>query len=341
MLFHNSKLIVGREVGAAFSRALVGSMLAALAASGCADEGIGDGEGADEPTVATQVSSLALLKGDAWAEPALQGTDELTSVGGYTEATWYKGQPYKELISTSQGFCFLAGVQGQFNDGNDQASVFITGGKYGLTGSNTEWAKAICVDWSALKINFNAFEPVRWLSDEFYAISGCNSKYADTWFGDAVTYLTGVGGDLTTPGGSFVIQSEQGSKPSQLLSTHTCGQGTEVFTRGRSMFFGKPHINDMPQFWGPKGQGKTFPNAGYYYVQSNTQASVEMAPTNQAFCYLMGVNGNYNQANDWAWITTKTNSAGQKVWKLQVSDAGSTNGQFVGATAGCYMLSQN
>jgi putative hemolysin len=259
----------------------------------------------------------------------------------YTEVSWYKGEPYRNLISTAQGFCYLAGIQGNFDSDSDQASVFITQGDYGLIGSNTDWAKAICVNWSALKINYNAFEPVRWLSDEFYSIEDCGSQnYADTWLGDAVTYLTGVGGNLAVGGGAFVIQSSKGDKPSQLLSTKNCGSGS-VYTRGRSMFFGKPHINDMPQFWGPNAQGKTYPLAGYYYAQSNTQATVEMAPTDKAFCYLQGVNGNYNHSSDWAWIYRSTNSASKEIWKLGVKDSNPINDKFVGATAACYMLGQN
>jgi hypothetical protein len=271
---------------------------------------------------------------------------ESASTSPYTEVSWYKGEPYKNLISTNQGFCYLAGVQGNFDSDIDQATVFISQGNYGLTGSNTEWAKAICVNWSALKINYNAFTPVRWLSDEFYSIEDCGSQnYANAWFGDAVTYLTGVGGNLAIGGGAFVIQSSKGNVPSQLLSTKNCGSGS-VYTRGRSMFFGKPHINDMPQFWGPKAQGKTYSLAGYYYVQSDLQnsdqqSSVEMAPTDKAFCYLQSINGNYNNKTDWAWIYRSTNSAGKEVWKLAVKDADPVSNKFVGATAACYMLSQN
>ncbi len=267
---------------------------------------------------------------------------EATSTNIYTEATWYKGNSYTNLISADQGFCYLAGVQGNFNDNSDQASVFISQGKYGLTGSNTEWAKAICVDWSALKINFNSFQPVRWLSDEFSSTEDCGSQnYTDTWLGDAVTYLTGVGGNLAIGGGAFVIQSSKGDKPSQLLSTKNCGGSGDVFTRGRSMFFGKPHVKDMPQFWGPNGQGLTYSLAGYYYAQSNGNSTVEMAPTDKAFCYLQSVNGNYNHSSDWAWIYRSVNSTGKEVWKLNVKDSNPVSDKFVGATAACYMLSQN
>ncbi|MET0387414.1 MAG: hypothetical protein ABW321_15705 [Polyangiales bacterium] len=323
--------------------------VAALPLLGCMAEGSAGGLTPDDlaaPDVEASVQALSESEaGHAAVEVVAPPSSERAALAGtagpYTEVQWFKGQSFRPLIPASQGFCYLAGVQGNLDSAGDQATVFISNGQWGVFGSNTEWAKAICLDWSGLKINFNAFEPVRWLSEEFAAIEDCGSQhYVDAWKGDAATFLTGVGGNLAVGGGAFVIQSSKGDKPSQLLSTHNCG-GDEIFTRGRSMFFGKPHINDMPQFWGPNAQGKTYPLAGYYYAQSNTQPVREMAPVDQAFCYMQSVNGHYNHANDWAWVYRGTNSAGKQVWYLGVNDGNPQANKLIGASAACYMLSQN
>ena len=59
---------------------------------------------------------------------------ESAATSPYTMVDWYKGDPAKSLISASQGFCYLAGIQGNFDGPNDQVSVFISQGKYGLYG---------------------------------------------------------------------------------------------------------------------------------------------------------------------------------------------------------------
>ncbi len=267
---------------------------------------------------------------------------ESAATSPYTDVSWHKYYGYTSLISPSQGFCYLAGVQGNLTNGADQISVFMSPwtDEYLLHGSNAQGAKAICVNWSALKINYNAFEPVRWLSDEFQSVEDCGSNYTNTWFGDAVTYLTGVGGNLAAGGGVFAIQSRQGNAPSQLLASKNCGSG-DIYVRGRSMFFGRPHNNDMPQFWGPRAQGKTYSLAGYYVAQSNYQSYVEMAPTDKAFCYLTGVYGNFKDMSDSVYIFRGTNLSGKETWRLSVYDSNPVSGKFVGATAACYMLSQN
>lgn len=267
----------------------------------------------------------------------------------YTEVEWNKGEPSKSLIATDQGFCYLAGIQGNFRWANDQVSVFTLQGKYGLYGTNTEWAKAICVHWSALETSNDAFQPVRWVSDEFSSKGNCwNTKGIDTWWGDAVTYLTGLGGNLAARGGVFVKQSHLGDQPSKLgaFNVHTCDESSEVYARGRSMFFGEPHIYDMPLFWGPDGQGVTFSSAGEYVADSRPnslyKATVEMAPTDQAFCYLKNVHGRYNHTGDWAWIYRNVNAAGKEVWMLNVRDANPVDDDtYVSAHAACYMLEQN
>ena len=260
----------------------------------------------------------------------------------YTEVEWSNGEPAPSLIPTSQGFCYLAGVQGNFSTSADQTGIYISQGQALLVGfNNVEWAKAICVDWSALTLmpNSPTVAPVRWLSDEFQTSTECFAEYRDAWWGDAVTFLTWVGGNFAATGWASITQSSHGNTTSRVSATSSCGDNTRVYARGRSMFFGQPHAQDMPQFRGPNGQGP-YDFAGNYSVASTAQDTLNMAPVDTAFCYLQGVWGTYNHPGDAAWISRETNQAGKMVWKLRVQEGNPVDGKSLSAVAACYMLTQ-
>jgi hypothetical protein len=90
------------------------------------------------PYIVFGVVSLLLTAGSPTGavppeEPAAALASTVT--GPYTEVEC-KGEPSAyPLIPASQGFCYLAGVQGYLNDDNDQAGVYISQGQYGLFGS--------------------------------------------------------------------------------------------------------------------------------------------------------------------------------------------------------------
>jgi hypothetical protein len=106
------------------------------------------------------------------------------------------------------------------------------------------------------------------------------------------------------------------------------------------MFMGQPHVGDLPQFWGPSGAGVPISSAGSYHASTRYTASVEMAPVDQAFCYLTAVWGDFDATYDSVRIYQDINSAGRRIWKLRAYDSNPTNAYGLGASANCYMLAQ-
>ena len=106
------------------------------------------------------------------------------------------------------------------------------------------------------------------------------------------------------------------------------------------MFMGQPHVGDLPQFWGPRGRRVSFANAGQYTVNSRNTSTLNLAPVNQAFCYLSGIWGDFDANGDSVRLYQGYNTAGQMVWKLRAFDSNPTNSSGLGAYTTCYMLAQ-
>jgi hypothetical protein len=265
----------------------------------------------------------------------------------YTTYQW-SGGAWKDLISTNEGFCWLSGLQGNFNSTGEQVDVNHYKGQWtlgGFTGgSEGLWAQATCVKWSAFKTpTLNASESVRWVSDTFSGSApSCSYQSYGLWKSDAVSFVTGLGGNMAKGNGVRVIQGREVNEYSSLNITNDCpNDNANFYGRAHSVFIGKPHVGDMPQFWGTSGTGVPFSSARTYYAIGRlNQGSVEMAPTDKAFCYISYVFGNFDTPSDWAWIYRGYNSAGQEVWKLAVNNANASPYNDIGAYANCYMLTQ-
>lgn len=276
-----------------------------------------------------------------------------TATSPYTTYHWYPGRGTVPLLRTSEGFCWLAGVEGRFDSAYSSASVRHEQGRWYLEATNSpntvKWAGAECIRWSAIKTP-NASQRKQMFSNLYTASAAtCVLKDTETWWGDAATMLTGVSGNLTNSS-VHVLKSPDGFRPSKLSASGCSGAtGADKYVRGQahSVFVGDPGTGNLPEFWAPGGKS----GGAQFYVNTNTATSntVEMAPTDQAFCYLIGVggvywsNGAFNSAGDWVWLHRGKNSAGREVWKLnvqQVKEAGGIGFNYLWGRAVCYSLTQ-
>jgi hypothetical protein len=267
----------------------------------------------------------------------------------YTVHSAYGGFNYKNLISTNEGVCWLSGIGGRFNSANDYVNVNHNQGQWyfslSSSSANTNgwlWGQAHCVKWSAFKTP-GLSQPSKMLSNQFLSkATSCTSYTTKTWWGDAATYISQISGDLTGISGVYIGQSTKGNESSSLITSKCGNAASNMYGGAHSVFVGKAHSGDMPQFWGPKGVGVPYSSAGNYRAVSWGPTSVDMAEADKAFCYLSYVWGDFDTDadNDYAWIYQTTNSAGKKIWRLSVNDSNATNGQGIGAYANCYMLTQ-
>jgi hypothetical protein len=216
------------------------------------------------------------------------------------------------------------------------------------SGGRNILAEATCVKWSALKTpTLSASNSVKWLSQDFSSTAtftgnpeDCVTPTTQTWWGDAATILSGIGGDLAGINGAFILQNSSAFTPSSLMSVWCGGNPTAIQGNAYSMFMGQPHVGDLPQFWGPRGRRVSFATAGQYVANSQSTSVLNLAPINQAFCYLSGIWGDFDTSSDSVKLSQGYNNAGQMVWKLRAYDANPTNGFGLGAYATCYMLVQ-
>ncbi|WP_019586073.1 hypothetical protein [Deinococcus apachensis] len=250
------------------------------------------------------------------------------------------------LMSTGEGVCWLAKVGGNLNSNSDYLQVYHSQGQWKLNyhsdSSDPVSGRVYCVKWTAFKTP-TVTQPARWISNGFTSIANsCTSFNKDTWWGDAATYISYVGGDVQGIGGVYVSQSTSGSKSSTMTAV-ACATTSKVYGGAHSLFIGKPSSNDLPQFWGPGGVGVPYSTAyktGSYRAVSWGPSTVEMAPTDRAFCYLSTLWGDFDAMIDEAKVYRSTNSAGQQVWKLSVYDSNPGGNKGIGAYANCYMLTQ-
>lgn len=298
-----------------------------LAACGSELDGAGRHESGDEP-VAEEVSAL---------NPSYNSQ----------LYTWIQGTvgPVK-MKDTANWFCSLTRVTGAFRGGGEQIRVFANSdGFWYLTGASQQsgvagdarcWLKSHFLGVSQT----GTTQPARWISDEFSVVSSGSGGFpvkfcaltglASTWWGDAVTSLTGISGNFQ--GGSEIAQVRQSNDgfTASLLSAATCQNWLASF--GYSFFVGNPSTGKAALFQGPNGTG-TAAAAGEY---ATSGALVYMARTDRAMCTFTRIAGNFAGGGEWAQITPVIAPDNSEVWGLVTGSQQS--GIF--AQAHCYLFDQ-
>jgi len=231
-----------------------------------------------------------------------------------------------------------------FVDVSNVGSVWTLESYPNFTGSPSPThmaAEATCYSLS----NFSAAEGgTKMISGFFEAnVGGKGANTVNAWWGDAATFLTGIGGYFAGSGEyARVSQSKTSNSPSHL--TIGSAQPQMHTADAHSLFVGQPGGAHTALFVGPNGVG-TLSAAGeftYNYNGSDSFHAVatKMADSSAAFCYLTQVTGNWGRAGTKAtdpdpWVQIFMGSD-FKWYLLSWAPAGAN----VNAIAACYKTRQ-
>lgn len=282
----------------------------------------------------------------------LAGTAPGAGAASYMTAGWTQGQPPVQLIGEAEGACFLTRVSGSFRGGGEQVRVYTDKGSWWLGGSSKQdgvGGTAHCLRWN--EFTFLGGGDVRWASGEFSTSMEAEScsvlpfidfppPYlpANTWWGDAGTYVSGVQGRFDG-GGEYVriAQSAQGSDPSQVgAGTKVCGNSVTGYAR--SIFVGRPQTGTLAKFHGPGTiWPATMPAAHEYAVSSaKGPAQLQLPSADQSVCYFTHVGGKLRGGGEFVELAID----GARNWRLTAQHKGGGAPDGVFARARCYALLQ-
>ena len=248
---------------------------------------------------------------------------------------WVQGQPWVDMGDTSSQFCFLQSVQGRFSGNGERVRLYDTGGRWRLYGSssqNSVAAGARCVPRSAFgkegatRIASSDFEIERKASGS----AKCFSLTKPTWWGDAWTAISEVGGRLRG-GGEYiqVNQSTGGNTPSQ-VEAHSCQDDPQIVGGAVSYFVGAPQSGKLARFFGPKSllSPATAAFAGEFAAGPNQ--TVTMASVNTSYCFFTAIGGNFQGEGEGVEIIIGADSSKKPIWLLRTR-AKSNGGVFARA----------
>ena len=167
-------------------------------------------------------------------------------------------------------------------------------------------------------------------------LPGKGSGSVNTWWGDAATFLTAIGGRFSGSGEFARVSQNATTQLPSKLTLSTLQTGTHV-AEAHSLFVGVPGGGHIPQFIGPNGVG-SIAQAGEWvfdYEGSDTfhSSGTTMASATEAFCYLTKVTGNWGSKDSWLQITPDASNR----WTLK---GFAPSGFGVHAFAQCYKLRQ-
>jgi hypothetical protein len=197
---------------------------------------------------------------------------------------------------------------------------------------------SVCYPLNAFIINQGG----RSMSETFGAyFPGTGSQTVLTWWGDAATYLSGVGGNFASSAErAWITQSTVSDVSSSLSLTSNVGLGHHAYAY--SLFVGVPGGTHVSQFIGPNGVGSASV-AGEYSVSYDPDDVIHanrarMAHSSEAMCYLTSISGDFRDRNEWVQIIDDADG----FWTLRAAahDGVDEDGAFTRAKARCLRLRQ-
>jgi hypothetical protein len=252
-------------------------------------------------------------------------------------------------VASTQYACFLAGTGGSHRPDawDSNVNLYYTSGNWYMSTIYDVWGRASCagLGW------FQSFSggTDRWLSPIFnesaYALGGCQSNSAATWWGDAATGLVMIGG--TWYGLGEFMRADQGAtawSPGS-MNVQDCGysdatnDGDWVYGHAVSLFVGTASSGHRAYFVRQNANGDDYitDDTTPYHLQADGHYwSMWMARTENALCYLTKVSGWWDSAYDYADIGVATrcvNGVCKPTWILKVN---ALYGDTVLAEARCY-----
>lgn len=235
---------------------------------------------------------------------------------------WYQGQPWVDMGDTGTNFCFLQSVQGRFSGNGERVRLYDTGGRwrlYGSSGTNSVAGSARC----APRSEFGKEGDTRIASSDFTAekkkdgSSSCFSVTKQTWWGDAWTAISSIGGRLRGGGEYIQVNQSTGGKMPSVVEAHTCQDDPQIAGAAVSYFVGKPQSGKLARFFGPKLPltPATAPFAGEYAVGANQ--SVLMAPVGKSYCFFTAIGGNFQGESERVEIIVGADATKNPAWLLR------------------------
>lgn len=269
---------------------------------------------------------------------------------------WNQGDPAHLLRPVSTDVCVLTRVSGNFRGGGEGVHLDTSGAYWRLWGTSDQQgvgAGATCYRRDAFTTPSGM---ARWVSPQTavaWTHSGnCdNDHHADSWWGDAATFLTGMQGSFAGGGeGGYIDQSVNGFAPS-VLHGHACQEGNTYSFEARAFFAGAPNTGRPARFVyplnGAADRTTTYnagDNAGVMGLDDFAPQSAVLARTDDAMCYLTAVGGNFRGGGEYVDLSPQIISGVQR-WVLS-AHSGQTAG-FLGlipagvmGQAACYARHQ-
>lgn len=232
----------------------------------------------------------------------------------YTTHEWAQGQAPVEMKPASTHVCALTKIQGRFRGGGERVQVYVnpSTGNWRLEGSSYQHgvaASAACFRKSGFLANGTerTTSPQMTLTYGIpYASGGsqvCGSNWRLTLGGENATFLTGYAGPLR--GGGEWVWVNQSSAPTTSSTLHAGLCGGELWAFAHAFFVGDSANRQAAKFYRNTEFG----------VGHNE--FVDMAPVNDAMCYLTMVQGAFDGGGEAVEIFPAIDTNGIKRWRLQ------------------------
>jgi hypothetical protein len=239
---------------------------------------------------------------------------------------------------SSTHVCVLAMIWGTLYGNNVTLSKGTTDWKLYTTLNTVRSGGKVAMDAVCYPLSsFVANGAERWMSDSFNLyIGGTGSQSVLTWWGDAATYLSSVGGIFYGSGEQAWVTQSNVTDLSSTLSLKTL-QAHGHSTAAYSFFVGIPGTGHVPQFIGPNGTGSAA-TAGEYRVDFDGEnqfnaGNIKMAHSDEAMCYFTSITGKWSGSGEWVQIVVDSSG----YWRLKAQAVGNNQ---VHARARCYRLRQ-
>jgi len=321
-------------------RALVPAVLALVAIPGCA----APTEPVDDSSVDADVALARMQESAAFLGRAedLPTEDELLipKVGcnsQYCERTFNHSSARNTEFAVGQYACVLSKVYGNYG-GTGEAIV---------SAGSTHWraegkGSMICVPYSKYKFGSGGWAGA---SSAFRLSRSSDGRSTrSTWWGDAITFVTGVRGEMEGRDDEvFIKQSTSATRASvEYLDWYSDPSG---YLNGyaTSIFAGMPG-NARTRLWGvsPQGHwttGDTTSTGTFEFSVSvpSGYSSAYMAPTTEALCGFTRVAGDFDDNNERVQIYEYTGTSPTR-WRLTAKESGASS---AAAKARCHNYDQN
>lgn len=281
--------------------------------------------------LASATLASALCAGQAAA------VDPNWAVGPYS---WSQYGSTVQMMPTSTHVCVLTRVAGDFDGGGEQVKVYQYGG-YWFMGGGSQQSGVGGQAWCFAKNAFVANGSARWNSDDASVWassgSGCYSgQHNGMWWGDATTFLNGIGGKLRSSGDRAQAIQSNGAYTPSALRVDACSSGY-LIAFGMSFFAGAPQSGALAKYWG----GIYTVDSSYACANDYGVYEVEMAPVNDAMCHFTSIGGGGNWDGGAEAVTIYPKIAGGiERWYMQAHSGYCGTSRKTVAQARCYRRDQ-